>query len=162
MAVSKFIDWERIDEALPAFLTSTLIAFTYSIANGVIAGLVAFALLKSAALLSGQVKQPTTPLPPSPDTTTHTHPPPLTLGSPARRHSTSMLALHSHPHAAHTPSGLTSADDPMPGSPLAYYVTPGGSQKRVAGAVREGSMRRLLSQAMDGQNYGAVEQEARF
>ena len=49
MAVSKFIDWERIDEALPAFLTSTLIAFTYSIANGVLAGLIAFALLKTAA-----------------------------------------------------------------------------------------------------------------
>ena len=53
MGVSRFIDWENGSEALPAFLTSTLIAFSYSIANGVIAGLVAYAVLKLAALVAG-------------------------------------------------------------------------------------------------------------
>jgi xanthine/uracil/vitamin C permease (AzgA family) len=53
MGVSRFIDWENGSEALPAFLTSTLIAFSYSIAVGVVAGLVAFALLKAATLVAG-------------------------------------------------------------------------------------------------------------
>ena len=158
MAVSKFIDWERIDEALPAFLTSTLIAFTYSIANGVISGLIAFALLKTAAALSGQLKQPSTPVPQSPDLPSR--PPPLALGSPARRHSTSMLLLHSVPQAAHTPTGLTSENDPMPGSPVAYYVTPQSHTKR--GSAKEGSSRRLLNQPTEQLGYGATEQKARL
>ena len=56
MGVSKFIDWQRMDEALPAFLTCTLIAFTYSIANGVLAGMLAYALLKGAAVMAGVEK----------------------------------------------------------------------------------------------------------
>ena len=158
MAVSKFIDWERIDEALPAFLTSTLIAFTYSIGNGVISGLLAFAILKTAALVSGQFKRPATPLPLSPDA--HSHPPPLSLGSPARRHSTSMLSPHTQPHTTHAATGLTSKDDPMPGSPIAYYVTPQSHAKR--GSLKEGSSRRLLSHPAESTGYGATEQPARF
>ena len=160
MAVSKFIDWERIDEALPAFLTSTMIPFTYSIANGVISGLVAFAVLKSAAMVAGQFdKQPDTPVQSSPDMSAH--PPPLSLsGTPPRRHSTSMLSPHTQPHATYTPSGLTSLDDPMPGSPVAYYVTPQSHSKR--GSAKEGSSRRLLSQPADSPGYGATEQGARL
>ena len=54
MGVSVYIEWDRMEEALPAFLTCTLIAFTYSIANGVIAGLVAYALLKLAVIIAGK------------------------------------------------------------------------------------------------------------
>ena len=53
MGVSKFIDWQRMDEALPAFLCCTIIAFSFSIANGVLAGMLAFAVLKGAAKLAG-------------------------------------------------------------------------------------------------------------
>lgn len=158
MAVSKFIDWERIDEALPAFLTCTLIPCTYSIANGVISGLLAFAVLKSAALLGGQFKVPATPLPLSPDSSAR--PPPLSLGSPARRHSTSMLSPHTQPHTAHTATGLTSNSDPMPGSPVAYYVTPHSHVKRSSG--KGDSSRRLLSQSAEQSGYGATEQEGRL
>ena len=158
MAVSKFIDWERIDEALPAFLTSTLIAFTYSIANGVIAGLIAFAVLKSAALAAGQFKR--SPLPLSPEAASH--PPPLALGTPDRRHSTSMLALHSAPHSTHTATGLTSKDDPLPGSPVAYYVTPNSHSHSKRRPSTEGSSRRLLSQSSEQSAYGATEHEGRY
>jgi adenine/guanine/hypoxanthine permease len=41
MTVVKFIDFEAMDQALPAFLTLTLIPMTYSIAVGMTAGLVA-------------------------------------------------------------------------------------------------------------------------
>jgi hypothetical protein len=42
---SKFVDWESLDQALPAFLTLTLIPLTYSIAVGMTFGLAAFFIL---------------------------------------------------------------------------------------------------------------------
>jgi AGZA family xanthine/uracil permease-like MFS transporter len=45
------VAWTRFDEALPAFLTVTLMPFTYSIAHGVSAGIVSYAVLK---LLTGR------------------------------------------------------------------------------------------------------------
>jgi len=47
MANVKFIDWEEIDQALPAFLVICLIPLTYSIANGVLFGLVSFAFIQA-------------------------------------------------------------------------------------------------------------------
>jgi AGZA family xanthine/uracil permease-like MFS transporter len=41
------IDWRRLDEALPAFLTITVMPFTYSIANGLVFGIVAWVVIKS-------------------------------------------------------------------------------------------------------------------
>ena len=43
------IDWHDYSEAFPAFLTMTLMPFTYSITNGVGAGMVAYMVLKIAA-----------------------------------------------------------------------------------------------------------------
>jgi AGZA family xanthine/uracil permease-like MFS transporter len=43
------IDWDDLTEAAPAFLTITLIAFTYNIANGISAGLIAYPLFKVVA-----------------------------------------------------------------------------------------------------------------
>jgi AGZA family xanthine/uracil permease-like MFS transporter len=43
------IDWDDLTEAVPAFLTITLIAFTYNIANGLTAGLIAYPALKVLA-----------------------------------------------------------------------------------------------------------------
>jgi len=43
------IDWYDYSEAFPAFLTMTLMPFTYSITNGVGAGMVAYMVLKIAA-----------------------------------------------------------------------------------------------------------------
>ena len=43
------IDWHDYSEAFPAFLTMTLMPFTYSITNGVGAGMVAYLVLKLAA-----------------------------------------------------------------------------------------------------------------
>ena len=48
------IDWQDYTEAFPAFLTMVLMPFTYSITNGVGAGMVAYVVLKVAA---GQWKQ---------------------------------------------------------------------------------------------------------
>jgi AGZA family xanthine/uracil permease-like MFS transporter len=42
------VPWQRIDEAVPAFLTISLMPFTYSIANGISFGLVSYALIKLA------------------------------------------------------------------------------------------------------------------
>jgi hypothetical protein len=49
MSMGKYIDWDCIDEALPAFLTATILPFTYSIANGMIAGLISYAAIKVVA-----------------------------------------------------------------------------------------------------------------
>jgi AGZA family xanthine/uracil permease-like MFS transporter len=43
------IDWEDLREAVPAFLTITVMPFTYSIANGVIAGVGSYAILSVVA-----------------------------------------------------------------------------------------------------------------
>ena len=48
------IDFEDLTEALPAFLTIVLMPFTYSIANGISAGLVAYPLMK---LVCGRQKE---------------------------------------------------------------------------------------------------------
>ena len=40
------IDFDDPTEAIPAFLTLTLVVFTYNIANGLTAGLIAYPLLK--------------------------------------------------------------------------------------------------------------------
>lgn len=42
---ARFINWENIEEAFPAFITIALMPLTYSISNGLLAGLAAtFAL----------------------------------------------------------------------------------------------------------------------
>jgi adenine/guanine/hypoxanthine permease len=48
------IDWDEPTEAIPAFLTLTVMPFTYSITNGIGAGFVSFVVLK---LLTGKVKE---------------------------------------------------------------------------------------------------------
>lgn len=45
------VPWDRLDEALPAFLTATVMPFTYSIGNGLAAGIVSWVALK---LLAGR------------------------------------------------------------------------------------------------------------
>ena len=50
----RHIDWDDVDVALPAFLTITLMPFTYSITAGIGAGFVTYALLK---LVRGRVAQ---------------------------------------------------------------------------------------------------------
>lgn len=45
MQMCVYIDWNRIDHALPAFLTASLIPFTYSIMNGMLAGFIAYMVL---------------------------------------------------------------------------------------------------------------------
>jgi adenine/guanine/hypoxanthine permease len=51
MTSAREIDWDRTDEAVPAFLTIAAMPFTYSIANGIVFGIVSFAAIK---LLSGR------------------------------------------------------------------------------------------------------------
>lgn len=48
------LDWEEIDEAVPAFLTLAVMPFTYSIANGLAAGLVSWVVIK---LFSGKARE---------------------------------------------------------------------------------------------------------
>ncbi|RJP56950.1 MAG: NCS2 family permease [Ignavibacteriales bacterium] len=48
------IDWNKYDEAIPAFLAIILIPLTYSITQGIVWGLIAWTLLK---LLSGKTKE---------------------------------------------------------------------------------------------------------
>ncbi|GAA3667182.1 NCS2 family permease [Microbacterium marinilacus] len=42
------IDWKKVDTALPAFLTIALMPFTYSIADGIGAGFIAYVIVKLA------------------------------------------------------------------------------------------------------------------
>ncbi|MDD2558280.1 MAG: NCS2 family permease [Desulfuromonadaceae bacterium] len=53
------IEWERYDEAVPAFLALILIPLTYSITQGIVWGLISWTALK---LLSGQREAVTLPL----------------------------------------------------------------------------------------------------
>jgi AGZA family xanthine/uracil permease-like MFS transporter len=46
MSAAKLVNWDRMSEAVPAFLTLTLIPFTYSIANGMVGGLLMHVVLK--------------------------------------------------------------------------------------------------------------------
>jgi AGZA family xanthine/uracil permease-like MFS transporter len=55
----KKIDMEDISEALPAFTTIIMMVFTYSIADGMILGLLSYVLVK---LLSGKYKEITIPM----------------------------------------------------------------------------------------------------
>jgi AGZA family xanthine/uracil permease-like MFS transporter len=55
MGGARELEWNRMDDALPAFLTIALMPFTYSIANGISAGIVSYAALK---LLSGRPREP--------------------------------------------------------------------------------------------------------
>ena len=55
MGGARELDWTRMDEALPGFLTIALMPFTYSIANGISAGIVSYAVLKP---LSGRAREP--------------------------------------------------------------------------------------------------------
>jgi AGZA family xanthine/uracil permease-like MFS transporter len=55
----KKIDMEDISEALPAFITIIMMVFTYSIADGMILGLLSYVLAK---LLSGKYKEITIPM----------------------------------------------------------------------------------------------------
>jgi len=47
------IDFNEISEGFPAFVTIIFMPFTYSIANGIIFGMLSFTIVK---LLSGKVK----------------------------------------------------------------------------------------------------------
>lgn len=47
----KKINWEDMSEAIPAFLTMTLIPFTYNIANGIVAGIAGWILIKVVSRL---------------------------------------------------------------------------------------------------------------
>ena len=45
VSTARFINWENIREAFPAFVTIAIMPFTYSISNGLLAGITAtFAL----------------------------------------------------------------------------------------------------------------------
>ncbi len=48
MTSVKHIDWSDYEIAIPAFLTIVLMPFTYSISNGIGAGVIAYAVLKAA------------------------------------------------------------------------------------------------------------------
>jgi len=54
MTQVKHIPWDDYDIALPAFLTIVIMPFTYSIANGIGAGFIAWAVVRS---LSGKARQ---------------------------------------------------------------------------------------------------------
>lgn len=54
MRGARDIDWSHFDEALPAFLTIAAMPFTYSIANGIVLGVVSYVLIK---LFSGRVRE---------------------------------------------------------------------------------------------------------
>ncbi|MBL1076481.1 NCS2 family permease [Nocardia sp. 2] len=48
MTQARKIDWQDLEVAVPAFVTIALMPFTYSITNGVGAGLIAYAVIKAA------------------------------------------------------------------------------------------------------------------
>ena len=54
MKGTRNIEWERHDEAIPAFLTMVAMPLTYSIANGIALGIVSYVLLK---LLAGKARE---------------------------------------------------------------------------------------------------------
>ena len=49
MSAVRDVDWGRIEEALPAFLTIVAMPLTYSIANGIVFGILAYAAIKVLA-----------------------------------------------------------------------------------------------------------------
>ncbi|MFQ5525813.1 MAG: NCS2 family permease [Thermoanaerobaculia bacterium] len=54
MGSSRDIEWSRVDEAIPAFLTIALMPLTYSIANGISFGIMSFVALR---LVRGRVRE---------------------------------------------------------------------------------------------------------
>ncbi len=48
------LDWNKADEAIPAFLTITFMPFTFSIARGITAGIVSYVVLK---LVAGRLRE---------------------------------------------------------------------------------------------------------
>jgi len=57
MAPCRFIDWDDLEQAFPAFLTIAVMPLTFSIANGVVAGLVSyFAFLSIRTIILAIVK----------------------------------------------------------------------------------------------------------
>ncbi|WP_157244332.1 NCS2 family permease [Nonomuraea typhae] len=55
MTQSRKVPWEDLDLAIPAFLTIALMPFTYSITNGVGAGVIAYTLIKAARGRFGEI-----------------------------------------------------------------------------------------------------------
>ncbi|MEV4760862.1 NCS2 family permease [Micromonospora sp. NPDC049559] len=55
MTAVRTIDWSDYEIAIPAFLTIVLMPFTYSISNGIGAGVITFVLIKLAKGRAGQV-----------------------------------------------------------------------------------------------------------
>jgi len=53
MGAARFIRWQRVHEAMPAFLCAAILPLTYSIANGMLFGLGAYAILYVAHRCSG-------------------------------------------------------------------------------------------------------------
>ncbi len=54
MGGARDLDWRKLDDAIPAFLTIILMPLTYSIANGISIGIVTYVVLK---LATGRVKE---------------------------------------------------------------------------------------------------------
>lgn len=54
MAPVTKIDWNDYSEAIPAFLTMTLMPFTYSIADGILLGMISYAFIKT---ISGKFRE---------------------------------------------------------------------------------------------------------
>ncbi len=50
----KELEWRKLDEAIPSFLTVAMMPFTYSIANGVVFGMLSWVLIK---VLSGRIRE---------------------------------------------------------------------------------------------------------
>lgn len=50
----KDLEWRKLDEAIPAFLTITMMPFTFSIANGMVFGMISWVLIK---LLGGRARE---------------------------------------------------------------------------------------------------------
>ncbi len=48
------LDWRRLDDGIPAFLTVALMPFTYSIANGIAGGIISYTVIK---LVSGRGRE---------------------------------------------------------------------------------------------------------
>ena len=54
MRGTRDLDWSRVDEAIPAFLTLAVMPLTFSIANGITFGIVSYVVIK---LLSGRFRE---------------------------------------------------------------------------------------------------------
>jgi len=59
IACVKDIDWRRLDEALPAFLTMAIMPFAYNISYGIAFGLLSFVVLKACTGKAKEIKAST-------------------------------------------------------------------------------------------------------